>query len=214
MRTIFKVFIEFVTILFLFYVSVSREVSSWTKDWTCNPCTGRQCLNNWTTREASGHLAIELCFSYWFWWLLIFRIVSLNDVNTTSLGTYIANISTSLLVVLSIYLSWLCFSDLKQNFFFFSNRTFKNFCIVCGLFALFKISFANWFHEYIFPDFFSKDFTYIAFQHSDVFICGEFIFCTLCKIRVHLLLFPMCFSLAPFIGSLSGPMICNADSCK
>jgi len=62
MRTIFKVFIEFVTIMFLFYVLVSREVSSWTKDWTCNPCTGRQCLNNWTDREASGHLSIELYF--------------------------------------------------------------------------------------------------------------------------------------------------------
>ena len=26
-------------------------VSSWTRDWTCVPCIGREILNHWTTRE-------------------------------------------------------------------------------------------------------------------------------------------------------------------
>ena len=28
--------------------------SSWTRDWTCVPCVGRQILNQWTTREVPG----------------------------------------------------------------------------------------------------------------------------------------------------------------
>ena len=56
MWTIFKVFIEFVTILLLFYVSVfwprgMWDLSSTTRDWTCTPCIGRQSLNHWTARE-------------------------------------------------------------------------------------------------------------------------------------------------------------------
>ena len=55
--TIFKVFIEFVTILLLFYVLVYWprgvwHLSSLTRDWTCTPCIGRQSFNHWTTREA------------------------------------------------------------------------------------------------------------------------------------------------------------------
>ena len=30
--------------------------SSWTRDWPCVPCTGRQVLNHWTTREAPSGL--------------------------------------------------------------------------------------------------------------------------------------------------------------
>ena len=53
---VFKVFIEFVTILFLFYVldfwSQGRwDLSSPTGDLTHTPCLGRS-LNHWTTREA------------------------------------------------------------------------------------------------------------------------------------------------------------------
>ena len=49
--------IEFVTILFLFYVLVFLlpgmwDLSSLTSDWTLTPCTGRQSLNQGTTREA------------------------------------------------------------------------------------------------------------------------------------------------------------------
>ena len=51
-----KVFIEFVTILLLFYVLVFRprgmwDLSSLTRDRTRTPCIGRQSLNHWTTRE-------------------------------------------------------------------------------------------------------------------------------------------------------------------
>ena len=51
-----KVFIEFVTILLMFYVLVfwpwgKWDLSSPTRDWTCTPCIGRQRLNHWTTRE-------------------------------------------------------------------------------------------------------------------------------------------------------------------
>ena len=46
MWTIFKVFIEFVTILLLFYVLVfwlqgKWDLSSLTRDRTCTPCIGR-----------------------------------------------------------------------------------------------------------------------------------------------------------------------------
>ena len=56
MWTIFKVFIEFVTILLLFHVLVfwprgMWDLSSLTRDWTCTPSAGRQSLNHWTARE-------------------------------------------------------------------------------------------------------------------------------------------------------------------
>ena len=56
MWTSFKVFIEFVTILLLFYVLVfwprgMWDLSSPTRDQTHTPCIGRRSLNNWTTRE-------------------------------------------------------------------------------------------------------------------------------------------------------------------
>ena len=60
MWTIFKVLIEFVTILLLFYVLISWprgvwDLSSPTRDWTCTPCLGRWSLNQWTTRESPCH---------------------------------------------------------------------------------------------------------------------------------------------------------------
>ena len=57
MWTIFKVFVEFVPILLLFYVLILGglqgmwDLSSLTRDQTCTPCLGRQSLNHWTTRE-------------------------------------------------------------------------------------------------------------------------------------------------------------------
>ena len=63
MWTIFKVFIEFVTILPLFYVLVfwprgMWDLSSLTRDRTHTPCTGRWSLNHWTARE----VPVPLCF--------------------------------------------------------------------------------------------------------------------------------------------------------
>ena len=54
--TNFKVFIEFVTILLLFYVLVfwpqaMWDLSSLTRDWTRGPCIWRWSLNHWTTGE-------------------------------------------------------------------------------------------------------------------------------------------------------------------
>ena len=56
MWTIFKVLIEFITVLLLFYVLVFWlqgiwDLSSPTRDGTPTPCTGRQSHNHWTTRE-------------------------------------------------------------------------------------------------------------------------------------------------------------------
>ena len=64
MWTIFKVFIEFVTILLLFYVLVfwSRgmwDLSSPTRDRTRTPCIGRQSLNHWTAREVPTSSVLE-----------------------------------------------------------------------------------------------------------------------------------------------------------
>ena len=57
MWTIFKVFMEFVTILLLFYVLVfwlrgMWHLSSQTRAQTRVPCIGRQTLNHCATREA------------------------------------------------------------------------------------------------------------------------------------------------------------------
>ena len=59
MRTIFNVFVEFVTILLLFYVLVLRPRGMWdfsspVRYRTCTACIGRQSLNHWTTREVLG----------------------------------------------------------------------------------------------------------------------------------------------------------------
>ena len=56
MWAIFQVFIEFVTIIFLFYILVFWLRGMWalrslTRDQTGNPHFGRQNLNHWTTRE-------------------------------------------------------------------------------------------------------------------------------------------------------------------
>ena len=56
MWTVFIAFIEFVTILLLFYILVfwprgMQELRSLTRDRTCTSCTERQSLNKWTTRE-------------------------------------------------------------------------------------------------------------------------------------------------------------------
>ena len=52
----FKVFLEFVTILFLgffffFWPWGMWDLSSPARDWTCSPCIGRQSLHHWTARE-------------------------------------------------------------------------------------------------------------------------------------------------------------------
>ena len=56
MWSIFKVFIEFVAILLLFYALVFWSRNMWglnfpIRDWTLTPCIGRWSLNHWTTRE-------------------------------------------------------------------------------------------------------------------------------------------------------------------
>ena len=61
MWTIFNVFIEFVTLLLLFYVLVfwprgMWDLSSPTRNRTRTPCIGRQSLNRWTVREVQGDL--------------------------------------------------------------------------------------------------------------------------------------------------------------
>ena len=73
MCTIFKVFIEFVTILLLFYVLVfwprgMWDLSSLTRDWTRTPCIGRQILNHWTTREVRKFLIWKFTFWFFFFW--------------------------------------------------------------------------------------------------------------------------------------------------
>ena len=82
--TIFKVFLEFVTILLLFYVLVSWLSAVWdlrhlTGDWTCRPSIGRWSLNHWTTRNVSFHPFLSasycidipnilwLCFFFFKW---------------------------------------------------------------------------------------------------------------------------------------------------
>ena len=61
MWTIFKVFIEFVTIWLLFYVLVFWLQDMWdfnslTRDQTCTPCVGKRSLNHWTTRDVPASI--------------------------------------------------------------------------------------------------------------------------------------------------------------
>ena len=63
--TIFNVFIEFVTILLLFYVLVfwpegMWDLSSPTRDQTCTLCLGRPSFNRWTTREVPSTLSLNV----------------------------------------------------------------------------------------------------------------------------------------------------------
>ena len=49
--TIFKNFIEFVTIFLMFWLRGMWVPSSLIRDGTCTPCIGRRNLNHWTARE-------------------------------------------------------------------------------------------------------------------------------------------------------------------
>ena len=72
MWTIFKVFIDFVTILLLFCVLFfwpqgMWDLSSPTRDRTCTPCIGRWSLNHWTTREVPGvHVFFQISVFVFF----------------------------------------------------------------------------------------------------------------------------------------------------
>ena len=62
-----KGFIEFVTILILFYVLVvwawgMWDLSSLNRDWTCSPYIGRQSLNHGTAREVPPIFSIAKSF--------------------------------------------------------------------------------------------------------------------------------------------------------
>ena len=66
MWTVFKVFIEFVTILLLFYVLFFWPRGMWdlispTRDRTCTLCIGRQSLNRWTAREIPERFLLKPC---------------------------------------------------------------------------------------------------------------------------------------------------------
>ena len=61
--TISKVFIEFVTILLLFYVLVFWPQGMWnlnspTRDQTRTPCVERRNLNHWTAQDVPGRISI------------------------------------------------------------------------------------------------------------------------------------------------------------
>ena len=70
MWAIFKIFIEFVTILVLFYVLVpwlqgKGDLTSLTRDPTHTPCIGRQSLKHWTAREVPA----SVIFGVSTWWV-------------------------------------------------------------------------------------------------------------------------------------------------
>ena len=72
MWTIFKVFVEFVTILFLLYVSIFQPQGMWdhsspARDQTCSLCTGRWRLNHWTAREVPQYIILTGFLERSFW---------------------------------------------------------------------------------------------------------------------------------------------------
>ena len=88
MWTIFKVFIELVTILLLFYalgffsLQGLWDLISPTRDQTCAPYIGRQSLNHWTTREIPGppYFDIAPCHPSSYGWLLITLIAPCHHI--------------------------------------------------------------------------------------------------------------------------------------
>ena len=79
-RPVFRVFIEFFTILFLFYVLVfwlqgMWDFSSLARDRTCTLCIGRWSFNHWTTREVSSKLFLI--------WLLYEVVIILGEKSYT-----------------------------------------------------------------------------------------------------------------------------------
>ena len=69
MWTIFKVFIELVTVLLLFYVlvlwtKICGNISTSTRDWIFTPYLGRQSLNHWTARKVHFNVAPKWCFFF------------------------------------------------------------------------------------------------------------------------------------------------------
>ena len=79
MWTIFKIFIEFVSVLLLIYICVYIyihiyiywprgiwDLGSSPRDWNCTPCIGRWSLNHWTTREVSSMELFFLSFLFFF----------------------------------------------------------------------------------------------------------------------------------------------------
>ena len=80
MWTIFKVFIEFVTILLLFYVWVFCWQGMWnlsflTRNQTHTPCIERWNLNHWPAREVPTEILIDTLCSYYqhFHWFSSFQ---------------------------------------------------------------------------------------------------------------------------------------------
>ena len=77
----FKVLIEFVRILLLFYILGVYfcfppppdiwNLSSLTRDWTYNPLIGRWNLNHWTAQEVSGFFFLLYCLAITFPFLVI-----------------------------------------------------------------------------------------------------------------------------------------------
>ena len=60
---IFKVFIEFVTILFyvlVFWLQGMWDLSSQIRGQTCTPCIGMPSLNHWTTRDILWNMFFKL----------------------------------------------------------------------------------------------------------------------------------------------------------
>ena len=82
MWTIFKVFIEFFTILLLFYVLFFWPWGMWglsspTRDRTLTSCIGKQSLNHWVTREISAFFFFLCCL----WFLSICRLKAKDKSN-------------------------------------------------------------------------------------------------------------------------------------
>ena len=108
--TIFKVFIEFVTILLLIYVSVfwlrgMWDLSSPAREWTHTRGIGRQSLNHWTAREVPSFSFLVKAA-----WLpeVVLRLCS-NKVKTSSLFCQIQQQSRDLRPLTPICLFTLLF---------------------------------------------------------------------------------------------------------
>ena len=91
--TFFKVFIEFVTILLLFYILVFWLQNMWdlqslTRDQIHTRCIRRRSLNHWTTREVPT-----------------FSLTSHRDFKPTKIKTLISSLLVSTLALPSIQLS-------------------------------------------------------------------------------------------------------------
>ena len=137
--TIKKIFIEFVTILSLFYVLFFGMRSMWdlsflTRGRTHTPCIGRQSLNYWTTRKVPNIPVFVYLFISW-WTFVLFPLW--GYYNNMTLNIHLQVFTGTLFSILLICTKeWTCWI-ISMSLFNFERNCYTN-CKILLLPALYE----------------------------------------------------------------------------